>query len=235
MDFILFPSFLFFCQSVFFYLNQKGKIDHFLSTNRLKSGVSLSPSLRCVLLIFIYKIRMAAINFGRTTVHWELLVFRTPWIKAASSAAQSFSPAGSSFFLLLYDLDDVLVLHDVCEADSLRAVLGTGSLEEQQTHTYILCHLYNLCQICAHTYLRASASESLNLPKPRRIWTGWLRSCGFDGTVGTQQSPQISKPLHACIQVVQLFTHMGQCSHAYHVFYAGSSPHDNGIRKVWAL
>lgn len=29
--------------------------------------------------------------------------------------------------LLFNDLDDVFVLHDVCEAHSLRAVLGTGS------------------------------------------------------------------------------------------------------------
>lgn len=34
--------------------------------------------------------------------------------------------------LFLNNLDDVLVLHDVCEADPLRAVLGTGSLEDQR-------------------------------------------------------------------------------------------------------
>lgn len=26
------------------------------------------------------------------------------------------------------------------------------------------------------------------LPKPGHIWTGWLRSCGFDGTVGTKHN-----------------------------------------------
>lgn len=40
----------------------------------------------------------------------------------------SFFCPNQKFVLLLNNLDDVLVLHDVRQANSLRAVLGTGSL-----------------------------------------------------------------------------------------------------------
>lgn len=59
--------------------------------------------------------------------------YLNPFNESVPPPAQSLLGPVRSLSLLLNNLDDVLVLHDVCKADPLRAVLGAGSLEDQQT------------------------------------------------------------------------------------------------------
>ena len=64
-----------------------------------------------------------------STVQWVFFAMLTP-------QCFSVSPRSNLELVLLLDnLDDVLVLHDVRQADPLRAVLGTGPLEDQQDDT----------------------------------------------------------------------------------------------------
>lgn len=121
MDFILLLQFL--SESMYlFYLNQKVK--YTISCPQTNQS---ALSLQCILLIFIYKIRMATIyHCCISTVQWVFFSMLTP-------QCFSVSPLSNQELVLLLDnLDDVLVLHDVRQADPLRAVLGTGSLEDQQ-------------------------------------------------------------------------------------------------------
>ena len=107
-----------------FYLNQKVK--YTVSCPQQQYALSL----QCILLIFIYKIRMATMyHCCISTVQWVFFAMLTP-------QCFSVSPRSNLELVLLLDnLDDVLVLHDVRQADPLRAVLGTGPLEDQQDDT----------------------------------------------------------------------------------------------------
>lgn len=68
----------------------------------------------------------------KSTVQYFFVCFQ---FHSSSKTAPRPVLSDRELVLFLHNLDDVLVLHDVCEADPLRAVLGTGSLENQKKNT----------------------------------------------------------------------------------------------------
>lgn len=82
---------------------------------------------------------MFIIDCSKFTVQWIFCFFKLKvWLLPAPPLLSSNQ---RPVFLLLNDLDDVLVLHDVWEADPLGAVLCAGSLEDQHTNQFRLLPL----------------------------------------------------------------------------------------------
>lgn len=101
--------------------------------------IFLPPRYLVIISFFWYKISLMAI-FISLDIYCTVRLFSIfIWSPPELSLIPSLSPsplANQHRVLLLDNLDDVFVLHDMRQADPLGAVLGTGSLEDKKVSRY---------------------------------------------------------------------------------------------------
>lgn len=121
------------------------------------------------------------------TVRLISIFFRSP--PELSLVLSPPRPANWQLALLLDNLDDVFVLHDMCQADPLGAVLGTGSLGgrgregQQVSEASILCvlkgdnrtteyHHQKATRVCC--FMKSEVGVNCSLLTQTRAYLNWL-------------------------------------------------------------